>query len=149
MVGDGHTRGSWSGSSESVEGAGRSWTIGPPHFACDGADRTEQLEADETRWIDCEQPLVKLKLVPGSTLRPGRLGDEAVKGRGELTRKGSHRLGLGPTGCCCCGQREQDVEGGRARMQNARWKEWSDGYKKGVGMEEWKEEGERALRVEG
>lgn len=34
-------------------------------------------------------------------------------------------------------------------MQNARWKEWSDGYKKGVGMEEWKEEGERALRVEG
>jgi len=51
--GGGHRRGFSSVNGGSVEGAGRSCSIGPLHCVFDGEDRTEQVEGGELRLNGC------------------------------------------------------------------------------------------------
>ena len=67
MVDDGHGKEFSRVNSESVEGAGRSWTIGPPRFVYDAGDLTGHREMGGKTLNDCELPLAKSTRGPEPT----------------------------------------------------------------------------------
>lgn len=79
---------------DSVEGAGRSWSIEPPHCVSDGGDRTEQVEGGGLKLNGCARPSATSTLEPGPTLRPGAKMERSkvalrLEG-GEVTKRRPH-----------------------------------------------------------